>query len=218
MGLDSRATADISGYTLVLPPGWDHIPVRKGTNEAIRNILDRKFRSYPENASRDTVFRHRVEMEAKLRKSAAEARKSGGTELYLPVETQHGVAIPASFLVSEGSVGALDDADPGKVIAFLAAESGTGKPVTVDGAIGLRTERITAPDPSHDTELPSRCVDYILSVPGDPGRWVLAAFSTFGGGDPDDGFAGLLVELFDAIISTFRWKAPSRQDPGGMSR
>jgi hypothetical protein len=47
---------------------------------------------------------------------------------------------------------------------------------------------------------------------------VLAAFSTFGGGDPDDGFAGLLVELFDAIISTFRWKAPSRQDPGGMSR
>jgi hypothetical protein len=105
MGLDSRATADISGYTLVLPPGWDHIP-----------------------------------------------------------------------------------------------------------------ERITAPDPSHDTELPSRCVDYILSVPGDPGRWVLAAFYTFGGGDPDDGFAKLLVELFDAIISTFRWKASSRQHTEGEPR
>jgi hypothetical protein len=215
MGLDSGTPADISGYTLVLPPGWDHIPVRRGTKEAIKNILDRKFRSYPENASRDAIFRHRVEMEGKLRKAATEARKKGGTELYLPVDTQHGVTIPASFVVSEGSVSAPDGADPAEVVALLAAETDSSKPVTVDGAFGLRIERVTAPDPAQDTELPSRCVDYILSVPGDPGRWLLAAFSTFGAGDTGDGFAGLLVELFDAIISTFRWKSSSRRHPEG---
>jgi hypothetical protein len=34
---------------------------------------------------------------------------------------------------------------------------------------------------------------------------VVVAFSTLGGGDPDDQYAKILVELFDAIMSTFRW-------------
>jgi hypothetical protein len=48
-------------------------------------------------------------------------------------------------------------------------------------------------------------VDYVVAVPGDPDRYLAVAFSTFGGGDPDDAFARQLVELFDAMMSTWRW-------------
>ena len=46
----------------------------------------------------------------------------------------------------------------------------------------------------------------MLKVPGDPERWLVIAFSTLGGGDPDDDIARLLAGLFDAMMSTFRWQ------------
>jgi hypothetical protein len=51
----------------------------------------------------------------------------------------------------------------------------------------------------------SRRVDYVLPVPGIPGDWLVIAFSTLGDGRPEGQFTRLLVELFDAIVSTFRW-------------
>jgi hypothetical protein len=33
----------------------------------------------------------------------------------------------------------------------------------------------------------------------------MAVFSTLGSGDPDGEYAKILVELFDAMMSTFRW-------------
>jgi hypothetical protein len=38
-----------------------------------------------------------------------------------------------------------------------------------------------------------------------PGDWLIIAFSTLGDGRPEGPFTRLLVELFDAIVSTFRW-------------
>ena len=37
------------------------------------------------------------------------------------------------------------------------------------------------------------------------GCWLLAAFSVLSGEGQLDEFAGLMAELFDAIMSTFRW-------------
>jgi hypothetical protein len=54
-------------------------------------------------------------------------------------------------------------------------------------------------------EAGSRRVDYVLPVPGQPGRWLIVTFATPGDGDPDGEFAGLLVNLFDSIMLTFRW-------------
>jgi hypothetical protein len=34
---------------------------------------------------------------------------------------------------------------------------------------------------------------------------MVITFSTLGDGDPSGQYAGLLAELFDAIMSTFRW-------------
>jgi hypothetical protein len=42
------------------------------------------------------------------------------------------------------------------------------------------------------------------------------AFSAVSAGDPGDKFAGLLVKLFDSIMSTFRWTgANSREATAG---
>ncbi|MGH3816471.1 MAG: hypothetical protein ACRDRE_01680, partial [Pseudonocardiaceae bacterium] len=61
-------------------------------------------------------------------------------------------------------------------------------------------------DAEPGVEHASRRVDYLLPVPADPDRWVIVSFSTLGAGDPTDDFAQLLVELFDAIMTTFRWR------------
>jgi len=42
--------------------------------------------------------------------------------------------------------------------------------------------------------------------PPSPLRWALASFTTLGAGKPDDDVAELLVELFDAIMLTWRWR------------
>jgi hypothetical protein len=38
-----------------------------------------------------------------------------------------------------------------------------------------------------------------------PGRWISINFSTPGDGDLESEFTGVLVELFDAVVGTFRW-------------
>jgi hypothetical protein len=194
-----------AGYTLVLPPGWERIPVRNGADEAIKAILDQKFRALPEKLPRDKLISYRVEVEGRLRKAAAEARKKGAIDLYLPVEFRHGLPVAASFVVSEGSLGTGDSIDPAQIVSRLVSEAGNGTPVTLDGAAGARTEQAAAPDPSLGIEYGSRRVDYAVPVPGDPDRWLLFGFSTLGAGDPDDQVAKILVQLFDAIMSTFRW-------------
>jgi hypothetical protein len=49
-------------------------------------------------------------------------------------------------------------------------------------------------------------VDYTFPIPGDSRRWLAVTFSTPGAGDPGDQVAEALVELFDAIMTTFRWR------------
>jgi hypothetical protein len=193
----------IAGYTIVLPPGWCRIPVRQGSAKAIRGLLDDVLSAVPANVSRDRVAQYRVELEGRLKKMVADARAKGGVDLYLPVVPVHGVPVGASFLVSEGTIPARD-ADPARLVAHLAS-AGDGKPVTVDGSPAARTEHVAPAEAAAELDSGTTRVDYIISVPGAPDRWLLVAFSTFGAGTPGDEFSGVLVQLFDAIMSTFRW-------------
>jgi len=97
------------------------------------------------------------------------------------------------------------------VLAYLASESAGARIIEADGAPGLRTEQIVRPGPEAEFQYASRRVEYTLAVPGNPGRWLVAAFSTPGSADPDGQLARLLTELFDAIMLTFRWLPPSEQ-------
>ena len=192
-----------AGYSVLLPPGWRVIPLGEGRAKAITAILDEVFARLGPGQSRDTLIRHRIALEQHLTRMAESARRAAGIDMYLPVEYVHGMAIPASFVVSLKS--GLPGGNPADVIAALAEEQPGAVPVTVDGAPGLRAERTAPPDPAADLPFGSRRVDYTIAVPQQPGHWLVSVFSTPGDGDPDGEFARILTELFDAVMSTFRW-------------
>jgi len=203
--LSSRAVREAGGYTIVIPPGWCRIPLRHGTNAAIKKILDRSFRHLP----RDRVAPYRMEIERRLKALVAQSRSNAGVDLYFPVEPAQDGPVPASFLVSEARYSPpVEDGgeiDPAQVLAYLASESASARIIEADGAPGLRTEQIVRPGPEAEFQYATKRVEYTLAVPGSPGRWLLAAFSTPGSADPDGQLARLLTELFDAIMLTFRW-------------
>jgi hypothetical protein len=139
---------------------------------------------------------------------ARQARSNGGLDLYLPVEYVHGTAVPASFVVSQVTLpvdASGEEADPAEVIAAVTATSDSARPVVVNGAQAVRTEHVAGPDPAQEIPVGSRRADYLVPLPGRADRWLVATFSTIGDGDPEGDFAKLLVELFDAIMLTFRW-------------
>jgi hypothetical protein len=167
------------------------------------DIVAEVFRSLPRDAPPDRVGPYRKQLRSQLAGMVRDARKKGGLDLYLPVLPMHGAPVGASFIVSELSLGT---ADPAIVVAHLAAGDDAVLPVAIDEAAGLRIERVAGPPPGDGIEFGSRRVDYVLKVPGDPERWLVIAFSTLGGGDPDGDIARLLAGLFDAMMSTFRWQ------------
>jgi hypothetical protein len=201
------AAGTVTGYALVLPVGWRRIPVQSGTKAAIRDITTEVLRRFPE-VPRDKLTPYRIEIERRLSDMARQARSNGGLDLYLPVEYVHGTAVPASFVVSQVTLpvdASGEEADPAEVIAAVMATNGSARPVVVNGAQAVRTEHVAGPEPAQEIPVGSRRADYMVPLPGRADRWLVATFSTIGDGDPEGDFAKLLVELFDAIMMTFRW-------------
>lgn len=227
----------VSGYELVLPAGWRRIPIQHGTKVAIRGITDEVLRRVGANVSRDALMPQRIELERRLSEMARRARSAGGIDLYLPVEYTHGVTITASFVVSQIE---LPDppleqpdgrhADVAQFIAYLTSGSGSGEgeggdsapaeaaAVEVAGASAARKEGVSPADPDRQIGYGSRRVDYMIPVPGHPRGMLVVTFSTIGDGDPDGEFAKLLVALFDAIMTTFRWAANQAGDQAAQER
>ena len=209
---DASPQAPVTGYSLVLPVGWRRVPIQHGTRTAIRSIVDEVLRRYPKDLPRDKMTPYRIELERRLSDLARRARATGGVDLYLPIEYTHGVTITASFVVSQVTLPVPEQdsaeqvaADSAQLVAYLTSEEGNASPVLVGGAAAARTESVAPADPAEQIPLGSRRVDYVIPLPGHPTRWMLAAFSTIGDGDPEGQFAKLLVQLFDAIMLTFRW-------------
>ncbi len=205
------------GYELILPPGWVRIPLRKGTKEALEKVLFSHMGQVPEGISRDDAVRFRLDMRRQLEKQARAARRNGGLDLYLPVLPRGGIFLMASFIVAEMPIGQGHAVPPQAVIAQLANEDvlgGTATKVDVAGAPALRrayrstsdeAKLGSAPGAVQQAALPTRRVEYVLPVADDPSRWISINFSTPGDGDIDSEFTGVLVELFDAVVGTFRW-------------
>lgn len=195
------------GYNLVPPPGWDRIPLQsESMNDTILRIIDRSIANLPQDLPKDDVSKARMELFKQLKKAARQAAKNNGLMLYLPVERIHGTYIPASFVVSEPLTGSGIGVDPGEVLGLLAAGRGDSESVDLDGTEAMRMERVVPPPPDSEVPHSSRRVEYVLPVPGSPvPRWLTIAFSTVGDGNPDSEFSAALVDLFDAVMTTFRW-------------
>jgi len=140
------------------------------------------------------------------------ARQAGGVDLYLPTEPVHGTVVPASFIVSCGTLPALRSIDNAQVISRLIAETEETGRVTIDGIAGVRSERTTDADARNGLLIGTLRVDYILPLPDHPGWWLIITFSTPGDGNPHGEFAKLLAQLFDSIMLTFRWTSDTVRD------
>ncbi|MFE6481918.1 hypothetical protein ACFVGN_03090 [Streptomyces sp. NPDC057757] len=182
------------------------IPLRGGTDMAVRRIVDRSVDQLSEEIPKDDLVKARLELIKRLNKSVRQARRSGGLTLYLPVERIHGTLVAASIVVSEALTGPGADVASGETVAQLLSDGAGSEPVTIDGADGVRLDKVVAADPDREVEHASRRIDYALPVPeGRVAQWVTVCFSTIADGDPRGEFADILVELFDAVMTTFRW-------------
>ncbi|KAF3466833.1 hypothetical protein [Streptomyces sp. Tu 3180] len=195
------------GFNLVLPPGWGKIDLHEEVvNDSVLALVDRSIDQLPKDLPRDDVSKVRMELFKQLKKAARKASRANGMMLYLPVERVRGSVVPASFIVSEpiSATGAGFHSD--QVIGGVTAERGQSETVTIDGSPGTRIEHIVPPPERSEIEFPSRRVEYILPLPGSPlPRWLAVTFSTVGDGKPDSEYSSALVDLFDAIMMTFRW-------------
>ena len=97
--------------------------------------------------------------------------------------------------------------DTAQYVAYLTSPDGdpAAAKAEVAKSAAARRETVAAADPAQQITYGSRRVDYLVPVPGHPRGMVVVTFSTIGDGDPEGEFAKLLVGLFDAIMTTFRW-------------
>lgn len=210
-----------TGYGFLLPEDWAQIPLRQGNAEdAVRSLVASAFARVPADVPRDKLTPLRLELERRLRAAVAEACRAKALEMYLPVKLAGEVNLGASFTVSSARLPARsgpDDApsevsDPAEIAVQLLSADGTASASEmdlssgeVDGTLAVRRERVVPAAPELGAELGSRRVEYLVAVPGDPGQWLVAAFSTLGAGNPRDDLADAMVEWFDALMTTFRW-------------
>ncbi|MEV5979839.1 hypothetical protein [Streptomyces sp. NPDC052114] len=195
-----------NGFNLVPPPGWDTIPLQSGTREAIQRIVRKSVAQLPVGFPKDDIPKARLKLTKELKETVRQARKSDGLSLYLPVEPMHGMIIPASFVASEPLTAPRTGIGPEAVLRDLARDAENASVRELDGTAAVRTLQKLPADPAKGVEVPSWQVQYTVPIPDSaPAQWLTFSFSTLVAPDMDTEFTETLVELFDAVMTTFRW-------------
>ena len=202
----AESTRVPSGFNIFPPPGWDSIPLQQGTREAIQRIVQKSVAQLPIGFPKDDIPAARMQLTKELKKTVRKARKSAGLTLYLPVEPMHGMIVPASFVVSEPLTAPSGRVEPDGVLLDLARGSEDASARELGGSAAVRTLEKVPADPDQGVEVPSWRVQYTVPIPNSaPARWLTFSFSTLVSPDMDIEFTETLVELFDAVMTTFRW-------------
>lgn len=196
----------VTGYRIILPRHWVHLPVNGDLRSRLRVFVDDAVSAVPRSVSPDQVGPLRRNLEQQLIRQLEAARGQGGRDVYLPGPNANGLLLGASIVVSETQLsdaeGEGSDAD---VLALLAAEG--GRAIELDGTPWVRHEQTSAAAQldGEYVELPTRRVTYTARRPDEAHRWMLVAFSCLGDGDPTSNHTQAVVELFDAIMGTWVW-------------
>jgi len=200
----------MSGYSIVDIPGWENLSLNAADRADLERRIDELAHgAVPEEVPRDTATPFRQEVRKHLVRVVEQAREAGAGLICIPTQRMGEVAVPASYTVSEWRDTDRDEVAPLALLQSLAADSdGAAQIVDVDGQQALREEAVAAPNPDAEplASHAGRRVTYTVSSPNDPRAWVIFNFVTIGDGDPEGAFADLLVELFDAQLTTLRWR------------
>ncbi len=128
--------------------------------------------------------------------------------LYLPTEPLHGVTLPVSIVASEPIEipRVRPNSGPEAVLAALASVTSGAETRELDGVAVLRSERDVPADADKGVDVAHRRVEYFVPVPdSDPDQYLSFSFSALIAPGSDPVFYDILVELFDAVMGTFRW-------------
>ncbi|CAL9532775.1 hypothetical protein SUDANB108_04102 [Streptomyces sp. enrichment culture] len=197
-----------NGFNLVPPPGWDVIPLHSGTREAIDRIVRKAVAQLPVGFPKDDIPKARLKLSQELRKVVRRASAKGGMTLYLPTERLHGIALPVSIVASEPIEipRVRPGSGPDAVLAALASETPGAEIREIDETAALRSEREVPADPEQGVEVAHRRVEYLVPIPDStPDKYLTFSYSALIAPGSDPTFYDTLVELFDAVMSTFRW-------------
>ncbi|MGZ4437558.1 MAG: hypothetical protein ACXVW6_07955 [Nocardioidaceae bacterium] len=197
-------------YKVVLPRPWVRVPIGPGTEARVHEIVEMVAREAPKELSPDELGPLKRQLERTLVERIREAGRNGGVDYYFPLGPMRGLHLGASFIVSVVMPPGGTTSAPGELTGMVLAELATregAEAVAVGGTTWVRTESVVDPDPDRAprVEVPTRRVSYTTALPGDPDRWVLVGFSCVGDGTPDGELTLVTVELFDAIMGTWRW-------------
>jgi hypothetical protein len=196
----------ITSYRLALPPPWRRIPLDRTAESSIQAIVDDVAAKHtPKDIPPDQIGPKKRELVREIMGQVSQARDNGGVDLYLPLDQIRGYSVQASFVVNRVIPDANMSADEvPQVMASLLRDAEAG-PVSVADTVWVRRER-SVPRDGEDT-VDSVRVEYFTAVPGQARAWILVSFSS--AGQPitgPDGEGNMLVELFDAIMTTWRWQ------------
>lgn len=206
---DARTPASASGYTVVLPPGWARIDARGP--DGVRQ-LDRELDAATKQLPRDTYGPAITAIRREAHQMLDSARQAGALDLYLPLAGMHGQPVPASFVVrafrfpepppTRPDASATEQALT--IATGLATRMPGGEVIETPAGIAIRAALTVPPTP--DRQVASRRVDYYLAIPGEPLDWAVASCSVLEIEQAPE-LAPILVDLFDAIMTTWRWSA-----------
>lgn len=199
----------MTAYRLALPHPWRQVPLDQRMPAAVDEIVATAVGRIPGDVPPDQVAQARIKLQGLLTHQLRSAQDQGGVDYYLPTDLMHGVQVNSSFVVSAIIPDAsAPDGMTGRVLTALIASTEGATPVDVGDTVWVRTASVveTRPDELVTDTARARKVEYMTAVPGDERRWMIVSFTTFGDGDPEGELADLMVELFDAIMSTWRWQ------------
>jgi hypothetical protein len=185
--------ANALNYRLVLPPGWERIPLDDEAEAVITRIAQRS----PSLDARAIVM-------TGLRDAVTGARKTDALHLYIPTEPVLGVPVPLSIVVTapKPPSGSLSDA----LLTFAARTPSTA--VELGGNLGVRQQKDLPAALSPEGEMqipPTRRITYLVVPPsGDRLLAITGSIITFDIPD-SEAVTAAVEQLFDAMSSTLRF-------------
>ncbi|NHC14535.1 hypothetical protein [Motilibacter deserti] len=215
----SSAIRRPTGYRIVLPPAWWHIPLDNGRHASVAALVRHQVRRSPKDAA--ALLRGGLRRE--LTGVVERAAHAGACDLYLSLGVERGIPLAASLLVQRMAVPVAPGEDVLEFVEAVAGQrDGVPRRLLVGGAeavavrrvelLPVRDDLVLAGDaaPVDLSSVPRPCttnLDVFVPVPSDEAL-LLLAFST-----PVPPLAEAFVDLFEAVAQSLTWSYPARRTP-----
>lgn len=182
-------------FSILLPPGWERIPV----DDELDNRFDAILAGIIAEAPADRRVSLRTMLEGAIGEALATARERRAVDLILSFGVIEGLPIPASLAVFELDV---PPGTGGVQEQLLAFARGGGVAIELDGLPAIR-KILDAPGTA--TSAPHRTISYVTHLPWS-GAWLLFSGSIITTDEP--GYSDVLLALeglLDAMMTTVRF-------------